>query len=429
MWGFFEALFWIVLMLAVVFRSLRWALIGVVPNLVPPAVLLGFLAYFHVPIKPGIAIIFSISLGIAFDNTIYILGRLQHMLKSRPRELTLPIYTLMKRETMPCLVSALCLLAGFSIFIFSVFPVNKMFGLFVVISIVAGLLGDLVWMPAILKRYPWLLLEIKPRVTMKKFGFSLQEYAVRLSPYLILAALGMIAFHNSYAAGAGKDVQTILKAVEDKAAPPNERVELAMTIQESDGSKKQRELTILRKNSGEARALIRLSKPSDLKGLSLLTVASGGKEDQWLYLPSDKKSRRILGSNKKGKFLDSEIAYEDLRASTYKEFANKIVKDDGRSVEILSVARASTESSYGKIVTWVSEPDYRIERVDYYDKTGKLLKRADFKSYVKVGDKFWRARQVVVVNAQNKRRTELVVKNVSVKAIDDDEVSLAALEE
>lgn len=81
MWGFFEALFGIVIVLAIFFRSIRWALVGVVPNLVPPAMLLGFLALFEVPIKPGIAIIFSIKSGIAFDNTIYILGRSEVALK------------------------------------------------------------------------------------------------------------------------------------------------------------------------------------------------------------------------------------------------------------------------------------------------------------------------------------------------------------
>lgn len=429
MWGFFEALFGIVLLLAITFRSMRWALIGIVPNLVPPAMLLGFLAYFDVPIKPGIAIIFSISLGIAFDNTIYILGRLKHLLRERPRTEFLPIYTLMKKETMPCLVSSLCLFAGFSIFLFSVFPVNKMFGLFTLISILAGLLGDLVWLPAILRRYPWLLLESKTRVRLFAMPFNPREYAVKLSPYIILAVLGMIAFHNVYASGATTDVQALLKSVEAKAAPPNERVQMKMVIQEADGSKKERELTILRKNEGSPRALVRLQKPSDLKGLSLLTVSAAGKEDQWLYLPSDKKSRRILGSNKKGKFLDSEIAFEDLRISTYKEFQNRIVKEDGKLIQIESKARAGSESSYGRIMTWIAKGEDRIEKVDYYDKSGKLLKQAEFKDYSKVGGKFWRAKMVVVKNVQDKRGTQLILKNVSLKTIEDDEVSLAALEE
>lgn len=431
MWGFFEALFGIVLVLGIYFRSLRWALIGVVPNLVPPAMLLGFLALFNVPIKPGIAIIFSISLGIAFDNTIYILGRLKHLLKEKARVKTLPVYTLMKKETMPCLVSAMCLFAGFSIFLFSVFPVNKLFGLFVLVSILAGLLGDLVWLPAILRRYPGLLLGKMPSVRIKEFPFRLQETAVKLSPYLILLALGAIAMHNTFAHGASKtSVEDLIKKLESQGAPPNERVQLKMVIQEADGSKKERVLTITRKTEAETRVLVRLMQPSDLKGLSLLTVAAkGGKEEQWLYLPSDKKSRRILGSNKKGKFLDSEISFEDLSISTYKQFNNRVAKEDDKTIEIESKAKADSESTYGKVVTWVSKPELRLEKVEYYDKGGKLLKRTEFKGYTKVGGKFWRAKQMLVQNLQDKRKTSLTLQKVNLGKIEAEDVSLSALEE
>lgn len=294
------------------------------------------------------------------------------------------------------------------------------------VSIGAGLLGDLVWLPVLLRRYPWLLIETNEGPSMPRFSLQWQT-AAKAAPYVILIVLGLVAFRSSYASG--EDIHSILKNVESRGAPPNERVAIRMIIQESDGSKKVRELTILRKNEGGARALVRLQKPSDLKGLSLLTVTNGGKEEQYLYLPSDKKSRRILGSSKKGKFLDSEIAYEDMAISTYKEFANKVTKDDGKMIEVESKAKPDSESSYGKILTWISKPDYKVERVDYYDKSMKLLKRAQFKNYQKEGDKYWRAREVLVQNLQDKRKTQLNVQKVSLKKIEDDEVSLSALEE
>ena len=425
MWGFFESLFWIVLVLAIAFRSLRWALVAVIPNLVPPILLMGFLALFNIPIKPGMAIIFSISLGLAFCNTVYVLERLREFLKTRPRQRTLPIYSLMKKETMPCLVSSLSLFAGFSIFLFSAFPVNKLFGVFMLISIGAGLLGDLVWLPVLLRRFPWLLLESEEGIFMNQFKLKWPS-AAKVAPYALLIVLGLMAFRSSYAAD---DINTILKGVQNSTAPPNERVSIKMTIGESDGTKKVRELTIIRKNEGGARALIRLNKPSDLKGLALLTITNSGGEEQYLYLPSDKKSRRILGSGKKGKFLDSEIAYEDLSLSTYKEFENHVVKDDGRIVQVESKAKPNSESSYGRILSWISKPDYRLERVEYFDKKGKVLKRAQFKKYKKIGDKFWRAQSVQVQNVQAKRTTSLIVQKISLNKVADDEVSLSALEE
>jgi len=428
MWGFFEALFWIVIIISLALRSLKWGLVAILPNLLPPAVLVGLMALFGIDIKPGIAIIFAISLGMSFDNTVYILLRLRYVLNEKPRTTRLPIYSLMKRETMPCLVSSMALMAGFAIFLFSMFPVNKLFGVFMLIALTAGLVGDLVWLPVLLKRCPWLLLEKgEGYMFFEKLSLRWRRLA-HVSPYLILFVLGLFAFRYTYAAPAA-DVKEILKSVEERTAPPNERVQIRMVIQEADGAKKERVLSILRKNEGEARALIRLQKPADLKGLSLLTVASGDKEDQWLYLPSDKKSRRILGSNKKGKFLDSEIAFEDLRISTYKEFNNKIIKEDAKMVQIESKAKPDTDSSYGKIVTWVSKADSRVEKVDYYDTDGKLWKQMQFSKYEKIGNKFWRAREVKVTNVQDKRKTQLFVQKVSLKKISDEEISLDALEE
>jgi hypothetical protein len=233
-------------------------------------------------------------------------------------------------------------------------------------------------------------------------------------------------------AWAVEDVNKILKTIEANGAPPNERVNLKMIIQEADGGKKIRELTILRKSgsaSDGARALVRLQKPSDLKGLSLLTVVKSGKEEQYLYLPSDKKSRRILGSSKRGQFLDSEIAYEDLAISTYREFNNKVLKEKNGMVELESRAKEKSDSSYGKILTWISKPDYKIDHVEYYDHAGKLLKRAQFKGYQLVGANLWRAKEIQVQNVQTNRKTALLMQKVSLKNIQTDEVSLSALED
>ncbi|MEM7646755.1 MAG: MMPL family transporter, partial [Pseudomonadota bacterium] len=154
-YGFFTALFWIVLLLAFVYRSLTWALVSVIPNLMPPLFLLGVLALTETPIKPGIAIIFAISLGIAFDNTVYILGRLKKMALNEDG--SLPIKSLLLSEIAPCCTSSLSLFAGFSIFLYSYFAVNQLFGVFMLLSIVSGLLGDLVLLPITLSLFPGLL--------------------------------------------------------------------------------------------------------------------------------------------------------------------------------------------------------------------------------------------------------------------------------
>lgn len=152
--GFWQALLLIVALLAIVFRSLRWAAVAAIPNLAPPVILLGYLALTHTAIKPGVAIIFSIALGLAFTNTVYALNRLREL---REPGRNLPVRKTFHLESNPCLVSTLVVMMGFSVFLFSYFELNRTFGACMLVSILAGILGDLIFLPALLQAAPWLL--------------------------------------------------------------------------------------------------------------------------------------------------------------------------------------------------------------------------------------------------------------------------------
>ncbi|MCB0366994.1 MAG: outer membrane lipoprotein-sorting protein [Bdellovibrionaceae bacterium] len=434
MYGFFQALFWIFVLLCVIFRSVRWALVAVIPNLVPGAIIAGALSITQTPIKPGIALIFAISLGIAFDNTVYILERLKHRLKSKGH---LPIATTLARELSPCLASSLSLFAGFSVFLFSYFSINQTFGLFMILSLIAGLIGDLVLLPTVLGLFPRLLgsgsKPDRPLATVIPLFVKEAPSMMKKAAALALITMIGLALSNSVDATNQLTAEQILGKVEQRLSAPNEFVTLKMKIHEADGSNKERTLQIKRKNSSQnQKALVRLLAPSDLRGVSVLTVQEGDEESQWLYLPSAGRSRRITGSSTSSRFLDSDLNYEDFRFSTYKAFNNKISgyqnKPEGQEVVIISDAKKDAESSYSKIKTWINLKHFRIVKSEYYDKDGKPLKVIKFGNYKAVHKRFWRARQMRVENLQTNTTTELTMTGLSTKKLEDSEVSLSALE-
>jgi predicted RND superfamily exporter protein len=149
--GFWQALLVIVILLAFIFRSLRWAIIACIPNLAPPIALLGYLSLTHTPIKPGTAIIFSIALGLAFNNTVYLLNRLTALKNSVH---LFPVRKTFYLEGNPCLVSTLIMLVGFSVFLFSYFSINQTFGACMMVSIIGGIIGDLFFLPAFIFLWP-----------------------------------------------------------------------------------------------------------------------------------------------------------------------------------------------------------------------------------------------------------------------------------
>ena len=160
-YGFWQAILLISLVLVVIFRSVKWTLVAMFPNLISPIALMGVMAIMGTPIKPGIALIFSIALGIAYNNTVYLLGRvrlLHQKAKSRTLGLApLPILKAWYQEGNPCIFSTLALVGGFAVFMASYFELNRTFGAYMLLSILAGMLGDLIFLPALLSWFPGLL--------------------------------------------------------------------------------------------------------------------------------------------------------------------------------------------------------------------------------------------------------------------------------
>lgn len=159
-YGFWQALAAISLVLLVLFRSVRWALIAAIPNLVPVIMLLGALSLFGTPVKPGIALIFSIALGISYDNTVYLLGRLRY-LRSLSGTGTIHVAKAWYQEGNLCLFSSIALASGFLVFLASFFSLNQQFGFYMVVAIAGSLVGDLVVLPAMLAAFPWMVKDSK----------------------------------------------------------------------------------------------------------------------------------------------------------------------------------------------------------------------------------------------------------------------------
>ena len=210
----------------------------------------------------------------------------------------------------------------------------------------------------------------------------------------------------------------ILKEVEKNLDAKDESAKIVMTITEANGASKSREIEILRKSGATSKVMVKLQSPPDLRGTALLSVGAKGKpEEQWLYMPSSKQSRRIASSSSSSNFLDSEMSYEDMGAANEKKYSNKILRTETGAkgpVIIIESTLLSGPSSYGKMQTWVASETHLPLRIDYFDKKGVLFKTTEMSDYKKFKDSIWRAQEVVVKNVQNHRSTQLQLKNLAV---------------
>ncbi len=198
------------------------------------------------------------------------------------------------------------------------------------------------------------------------------------------------------------------------------RSEMSMTLVNANGQKSERtmRMAVLEKEEGD-KSLMEFLSPADVKGTKFLNYEHSERDDdQWLYLPALKRTKRISGSNKSGAFMGSEFSYEDLSAFNVDKYR---YSGDAKSVTLEGVTMYESEripkdenSGYTKQVSWVDTENYLVRKVDYYDRKNALLKTAVFEDYKKIGG-VWRMGKITMTNHQNDKQTILVWRNESVK--------------
>jgi len=160
--------------------------------------------------------------------------------------------------------------------------------------------------------------------------------------------------------------------------------------------------------------LVQFQSPVDIRGTALLTWQQKGREDdQWLYLPAlGAKLKRIAGGGKKGYFMGTDFAYEDLRDEKLDDHAYQVLNEEpieGHPCYVIEALPANEEekrsSGYAKRHFWITKDTYVTLKVDYYDQSLKLMKTATSYDVKPVKDQMMRAGKVLMKHHQNKHQT------------------------
>lgn len=156
-------------------------------------------------------------------------------------------------------------------------------------------------------------------------------------------------------------------------------------------------------------------EPRDVKGTAMLTFSHGLEpDDQWLYLPSIKRVKRISSKNKSGPFMGSEFAFEDLSSQEIEKYKYKLLKEEScGEYECYVIERIPqyANSGYTKQISWIDKAEYRNIKVEYYDRKDALLKTLEPSGYKEYPGSYWRADQFEMTNHQTGKSTTLLWKN------------------
>ena len=152
-------------------------------------------------------------------------------------------------------------------------------------------------------------------------------------------------------------------------------------------------------------------QPADVKGTAFLTFSHAIKSDeQWMFLPSIKRVKRINSKNKSGPFMGSEFAFEDIASQEVEKYTYKYLRDEtinGIDCFVIERIPAYKHSGYTRQIGWINKSEYRPEKIEFYDRKNSLLKTLTYNGYKKYLDQFWRADQLSMENHQTGKSTLL----------------------
>jgi uncharacterized protein len=133
-------------------RSLRLALLTVLPNLFPVLVLLGVMGWLGIHLDTATASIAAIVLGLCVDDTVHYIHHYQEARRAglSPHAARLGTIT----HVGPTIVlTSLILFLGYAVMGFGALKTVQLFGLLTAVSVAAALFGEIIIFPLVLERF------------------------------------------------------------------------------------------------------------------------------------------------------------------------------------------------------------------------------------------------------------------------------------
>jgi len=201
--------------------------------------------------------------------------------------------------------------------------------------------------------------------------------------------------------------------------------EMEMILIDKKGNKRVRKLKTFGLEKGkDSLSLMFFLSPADVRNTGFLTFdydESGKDDDQWLFLPALRKTKRITAGDKSGSFMGSDLNYSDMTSPDLNLYEYTLMKETevkGQKVwQIKSVPKTKAEaekSGYSKSVVFIRQDNYVMIRGVRWVHKKKRNKYLDVRKLEKI-DGIWVSTELHVTTKSGKKtlhKTILKQKNV-----------------
>ncbi len=166
--------------------------------------------------------------------------------------------------------------------------------------------------------------------------------------------------------------------------------DMQMILIDRGGGRRKRTIHSLRMDEGEnTRSIMFFVEPADVKNTGFLTYDyedTDRDDDQWLYLPALKKTKRIASADKSGSFMGSDFTYADMTDRNLDSYNYALLQEtdiDGVAVWVVeaipNTKKEIDETGYTRQILFVRKDNYVPIRSKSWLKKGGRNKYFDVK--------------------------------------------------
>lgn len=179
--------------------------------------------------------------------------------------------------------------------------------------------------------------------------------------------------------------RAIMQRVDARDDGDNQTSTLQMILIDKNEKQRVRELRSFTKDKGEdTQSMLFFLSPPDVEDTGFLTYdydAAERDDDQWLYLPALKKTKRIASSDKSGSFMGSDFSYADMTERPLADYDYKLLQEavvDGHPVWVIESVpnneEEQDETGYTKSIVFIRKDNDVMIRSKIWVKKGNRNK-------------------------------------------------------
>ncbi|MBI2824925.1 MAG: MMPL family transporter [Planctomycetia bacterium] len=150
LWGLGSSIVIIAVLCGLMFRSVKFMLLALPPNLFPVLVLYGLMGLFKIPLSAGSAMVATIALGIAVNDTMHFVLHYERLTRERGLGTRAAVVQTITDLGRPIVLTSVIHIAGFTVFLLTDFQPLFHFGLLSSAAMTAAMMGDLFMLPNLL---------------------------------------------------------------------------------------------------------------------------------------------------------------------------------------------------------------------------------------------------------------------------------------